>query len=135
MNLFAFLEPYSEYKVSVKAFTFRFEGEVSDPIYQRTDVTAPSAPIVVNLTCHTQDDIYLKFRRPRTYYNSIDFYIISYRPQGANDFSKINLNSTIEHLEFSVNNANIVLNKYNLMNLISFPDGHTKPDNKHGLWG
>lgn len=72
------LEPYSEYKITVKAFTWKNEGEASDAVTQRTDISGPSAPIVSNLTCHNLDALYLRWKRPAEYYNTIDYYIVRY---------------------------------------------------------
>lgn len=87
----------------MKAFTWKNEGEASDAVIQRTDISGPSPPIIVNLTCHNQDALYLRWKRPLEYYNSIDFYIISYRVVGSNDFQEIKFNTSATHLETAVN--------------------------------
>lgn len=97
-----FLEPYSEYKISVKAFTKRNEGDLSDPVIQKTDISGPSPPIVVNLTCHSHDALYLRWKRPLEYYNSIDFYIINFRSVAQQGFQEIKFNASEEHIETAV---------------------------------
>ena len=94
--------PYSEYKISVKAFTWKNEGDACDAISQRTDISGPSPPIVVNLTCHVQDALYLRWKRPLEYYNSIDFYIISFRSVAQKEFQEIQFNASAAHLETAV---------------------------------
>lgn len=95
-------EPYSEYKITVKAFTWKNEGDASEAVTQKTDISGPSPPIVVNLTCHNQDALYLRWKRPLEYYNSIDFYIISYRIVSQHDFQEIKFNASATHLETAV---------------------------------
>lgn len=101
---FQLSEPYSEYKITVKAFTWKNEGEASDAVTQKTDISGPSAPIVVNLTCHNLDALYLRWKRPLEYYNSIDFYIVSSRSinNGQHDFHEIKINASARHLETAV---------------------------------
>lgn len=97
------IEPYSEYKISVKAFTWKNEGEASESVTQRTDISGPSAPIVVNLTCHNLDALYLRWKRPLEYYNSIDFYIVSFRVLEQHEFQEIKINASAStHLETAV---------------------------------
>lgn len=96
------LEPYTEYHIQVKAFTWKNDGEPSDVVIQKTDISGPSAPIIVNLTCNSQDALYLRWKRPLEYYNSIDFYIISYRIFAQNEFQEIQFNASAAHLETAV---------------------------------
>lgn len=48
----------------------------SDPVINTTDVTGPSEPRLLNLTCKTEDAIRIEWERPAIYYNSLDFYYI-----------------------------------------------------------
>lgn len=98
-------EPYSEYKITVKAFTWKNEGEASDAVTQRTDISGPSAPIVSNLTCHNLDALYLRWKRPAEYYNTIDYYIVSYRPVTQHEFQEIKINASARHLETAVSSS------------------------------
>lgn len=95
------LEPYSEYKITVKAFTWKNEGDASDAVTQRTDISGPSAPIVSNLTCHNLDALYLRWKRPQ-YYNTIDYYIVSFRLVAQHEFQEIKINASARHLETAV---------------------------------
>lgn len=69
---------------------------------QRTDIAGPSAPQIINLTCHSQDAIYLQWKRPTTFYNSIDFYVINYKESSYNSYQQIQLNTTASFAETSV---------------------------------
>lgn len=69
---------------------------------QRTDISGPSAPIVVNLTCNNLDALYLRWKRPLEYYNSIDFYIVSFRAASQHEFQEIKINASARHLETAV---------------------------------
>jgi receptor-type tyrosine-protein phosphatase gamma len=74
-----FTEPYTEYRIIVIAFTLKYDGEPSDQVIQRTDIPGPSAPQIINLTCHSQDALFLHWKRPSTFYNSIDSYVINFK--------------------------------------------------------
>lgn len=86
----------------MKAFTWKNEGEASDAVTQRTDISGPSAPIVSNLTCHNLDALYLRWKRPSEYYNTIDYYIVSFRSVAQHEFSEIKINASARHLETAV---------------------------------
>lgn len=86
----------------MKAFTWKNEGEASDAVTQRTDISGPSAPIVSNLTCHNLDALYLRWKRPAEYYNTIDYYIVSFRPFTQHEFQEIKINASARHLETAV---------------------------------
>lgn len=94
--------PYTDYKIIVQPYTLKNEGKQSDPILQKTDVSGPSAPIIVNLTCHTSDTLHLRFKRPTIFYNSIDFYIIWFKQVNDVGFMNITLNASSAHLETAV---------------------------------
>lgn len=96
------LEPYTEYKIIVIAFTLKYDGEPSDPVIQRTDIAGPSAPQIINLTCHSQDAIFLQWRRPTSFYNSIDFYVINYKENSYSNYQQIQLNTSSLYAETSV---------------------------------
>lgn len=94
--------PFTDYKIIVQPFTLKNEGLRSDPILQKTDVAGPSAPIITNLTCHSQDALHLRFKRPTIYYNSIDFYLIWFKQVNDIGFMNITLNASSAHLETAV---------------------------------
>lgn len=74
-----------------------------DPLIQKTDVSGPSPPVIVNLTCSTTNSVYLRWRRPQTYYNTIDLYVITFRDLSTNDFKTIKIdNSSATHTEIAV---------------------------------
>lgn len=131
-------EPYSEYKVTVKAFTWKNEGEASDAVTQRTDISGPSAPIVTNLTCNNLDALYLRWKRPLEYYNSIDFYIVSFRSALQHDYTEIKINASARHLETAV--SMITLSQtyfvsfiFELKNNFDIADGVTKSNDKFDI--
>lgn len=95
-------EPFTDYRVIVKAFTTKNEGEPSDQIAQRTDVGGPSAPAIVNLTCHSQDSITIRWKRPYEFYNTIDFYVIKTRLAGQDTHRDIRINASAKELETAV---------------------------------
>ncbi|KPJ16771.1 Tyrosine-protein phosphatase 99A [Papilio machaon] len=86
------LKPFTPYKIWVKAFyKFSFSGvsssdllerlgPQSEPLYVLTDVRPPSAPIILNLTCDQPNGmLYLQWRQPLEYNNSLDQYVVTVR--------------------------------------------------------
>lgn len=98
--IFFVSEPNTEYKIFMKAFTQKNEGETSDAVFAKTDISGPSAPVILNLTCATQDSIYLHWARPREFFNSIDYYYVTYTSEHSND--NITIDTSTEHLESEV---------------------------------
>lgn len=95
-------EPYTEYRIIVIAFTLKYDGEPSDSVLQRTDIAGPSAPQIINLTCHSQDALYLQWKRPTSFYNSIDFYVINYKESSYSNYQQIQLNTSAAFAETAV---------------------------------
>lgn len=89
-----FPEPYTEYKIFVKAYTNGHVGDASETVTQWTDISGPSPPIVTNLTCLEMYSLSISWRRPLEYYNTIDFYMITYRNLAYNDFQDKVINTT-----------------------------------------
>ncbi|XP_045780086.1 uncharacterized protein LOC123877394 isoform X2 [Maniola jurtina] len=86
------LKPFTPYKIWVRAFyNFPLEGVMSSDLLERlgpqgeslyvlTDVRPPSAPVILNLTCEQPSGIlYLQWRQPREYDNSLDQYVVTLR--------------------------------------------------------
>lgn len=73
------LTPFTWYKASVQAYSRRHLGDSSSQVKFRTDVSAPSAPEVLNLTCFDQNSIQLQWQRPERFYNQIESYHVQYR--------------------------------------------------------
>ena len=73
------LVPFTKYKLWLKAFTWKNEGDPSDPFELVTDVDGPSAPIITNLTCHDEHSIFLEWERPGTVFKSLDSYYVLFR--------------------------------------------------------
>ncbi|XP_072945754.1 uncharacterized protein [Epargyreus clarus] len=87
------LKPFTPYKIWVKAFynldslelasssvLLDHLGPESDPLYVMTDVNPPSAPTILNLTCDQPNGIlYLQWRQPVEYNNSLDLYVVTIR--------------------------------------------------------
>lgn len=101
-NPFIFAEPYTEYRIIVIAFTLKYDGEPSEPIIQKTDIAGPSAPSIINLTCHSQDALYLQWKRPSNFYNTIDFYMINYKEIAYSSYQQIQLNTSASYPETAV---------------------------------
>ncbi|GBP00486.1 Tyrosine-protein phosphatase 99A [Eumeta japonica] len=87
-----YLKHLTPYKIWVRAFyNFSLEGVSSSDLLERlgppsealyvlTDVRPPSPPIILNLTCDQRQGIlYLQWRQPMTYDNSLDLYVVTLR--------------------------------------------------------
>ncbi|XP_059218632.1 tyrosine-protein phosphatase 99A isoform X2 [Stomoxys calcitrans] len=103
------LKPFTEYRIKVNAFTTKNEGDTSDTIVQRTDVGAPSAPIIVNLTCHSQDSLTIRWKRPLEFYNNIDFYVIKTKVMGQDAHRDVRINSSAKELETAMIIQNLTM--------------------------
>lgn len=106
------LKPYTEYKLSVKAFTRDHEGVLSDSIFHKTDIMGPSAPRIVNLTCQSNDSLFLQWQRPAEFYNSIDVYSVKYKIENSEDYEEMRLEASKEHLESAVAITNLTKNAH-----------------------
>ncbi|CAH0731593.1 unnamed protein product, partial [Brenthis ino] len=86
------LKPFTPYKIWVCAFynipltglmssdLLNRLGPQSQPLYVLTDVKPPSAPIILNLTCDQPNGLlYLQWRQPLEYNNSLDQYVVTLR--------------------------------------------------------
>lgn len=98
-------EPDTEYKIWVKAFTGKHEGEPSEGVINRTDIDGPTPPQMVNLTCEKQDTIYIHWKRPARYYRTITYYYIHVASNFIEDNDVIQLPARPEHLYISVRHS------------------------------
>lgn len=101
---FFFIGPFTEYKIVVVAITTRHDGNASTPLIQRTDVAAPSPPTITNLACQKDGTILLRWKRPTLYYNTIDFYIVSYKSSKWDFYRQFQINASADHIETEVRN-------------------------------
>ena len=75
------LNPFTKYEVwVVPVGETEMEGKPSEKIWQTTDTAAPSAPFITNVTCYETQKIYIEWKRPKTYYKTVDYYYIHYKP-------------------------------------------------------
>ena len=87
--LLAGLSPFTEYNIWLRAFTWKNEGQQSQRLPVQTDVSAPSRPIITNLTCKDEQSIYLQWDRPTSYFKQIDFYHIFYKNENQDEFKEV----------------------------------------------
>lgn len=105
-----FSGPFTEYKIVVVAITTRHDGNASTPIHQRTDVATPSPPIITNLACQKDGTILMRWKRPTVYYNTIDFYIVSYKSSKMEIPRQFQINASADHIETEVCNLKFLNN-------------------------
>lgn len=89
----------------MKAYTWKNEGEPSDHIIRRTDISGPSAPLILNVTCQTHDSVYIQWARPNNFLGSIDYYFINYRIENGTRYEEIEVIAEKNHLESAVRSA------------------------------
>ncbi|XP_071438889.1 putative receptor-type tyrosine-protein phosphatase mosPTP-1 isoform X2 [Hetaerina americana] len=103
------LRPFTDYKIWVIAFTKAHDGVSSDPINQKTDISGPSSPNILNLTCQAEDALFLQWQRPQEFNNSIDYYYVGYRDEQAFMYEEIVINVTPERVEESIIIPNLTM--------------------------
>ncbi|CAB4058090.1 PTPRG [Lepeophtheirus salmonis] len=82
------LEPYTNYKLWLKAFTWKNEGMPSESFEMLTDVQGPDFPIITNLTCKDETSIFIQWEHPLQYFKAIDFYYVWYRSEGRWEYEE-----------------------------------------------
>ena len=87
------LLPYTEYRVFVRGIVAGVESRDSEHLVALTDVTRPTAPRIENVTCYDggggRAAIYVQWRRPGTFYRSVDYYKIFFRAEEDLIFSNM----------------------------------------------
>ena len=66
-----------------------------------TDVRAPGAPVVANLTCQNANTMFLKWLRPKLFHRTVDVYHVMYRREGEDKWEKQvveTVNNTVNHM-------------------------------------
>nr|CAD7258724.1 unnamed protein product [Timema shepardi] len=104
------LKPYTDYKIWLKAFTWKNEGDSSEAILHKTDISGPSAPRILNLTCQSHDTLFLQWQRPSEFFHTIDLYYISYRDESSWEYEEIIVETSQEHLESMILISNLTVN-------------------------
>ncbi|XP_055614290.1 neuronal cell adhesion molecule-like [Uranotaenia lowii] len=95
------LKPFTDYRLIVAAFTLKYDGEPSE-ISIRTDIAGPSAPIFFNLTCYSEDALFLAWRIPQFFSNSVHQYIVNYRNMDYTRTREIRISANASIVETSV---------------------------------
>lgn len=78
----------------------------------------PSAPAIVNLTCHSQDSITIRWKRPYEFYNTIDFYVIKTRLAGQDTHRDIRINASAKELETAVSEGKEGMNRQTTVSVV-----------------
>lgn len=105
--LFWLTEPYSEYKIKVQAYTNGHNGNSSEEITQWTDISGPSPPLVTNLTCLSEDVLFISWKRPLEFYHTLDWYSVTYRNIQYNDLHEIVINTTANNIANEVSSIRV----------------------------
>ncbi|KAG8225883.1 hypothetical protein J437_LFUL006045, partial [Ladona fulva] len=103
------LKPFTDYKIWTIAFTRAHDGAVSDPVYQKTDISGPSPPKILNLTCQADDALFVHWQRPTEFNNSIDFYFVDYRSEYTYDYEELTMNLSTERPEEMILIPNVTI--------------------------
>lgn len=92
------LVPSTWYRAQIQAYTRKFLGDSSQQVKFRTDVSNPSPPQYVNVTCYIQDSILIQWQRPEKHYGSIDYYYVQYKPDEASQYEETTLQAKTDKL-------------------------------------
>ncbi|XP_055616400.1 protein sidekick-2-like [Toxorhynchites rutilus septentrionalis] len=95
------LKPFTDYRIIVAAFTLKYDGDPTE-VSLRTDIAGPSAPKFINLTCYSEDALFLAWRIPQHFYNSVNHYIVSYRNMDYTRSREIRISANASIVETSV---------------------------------
>lgn len=79
------LRPYTEYKIQVAALTGGGRGEFSEKYPSLTDIAAPSAPFIRNVTILAPNKVYIQWDPPSVFFRRIDKYILKWWDTRGND--------------------------------------------------
>merc|ERR1719308_586734 len=88
------LVPYTQYKVWVVPVGLAKTGGTGKPsenILQTTDTAEPSAPFITNVTCYETQKIYIEWKRPKTYYKTVDYYYIYYKAEDDSVYQNVDV--------------------------------------------
>lgn len=110
------LKPYTWYQAFVQAYSRKFTGEPSQTVKFRSDVSGPSPPQVINVTCFSQDSIHIQWQRPEDFYNQIDYYYVRYKAQDSSWDSYTSSGKKEDETILSANKDNL-LNELLITNL------------------
>lgn len=121
---FIIAEPYSEYKIWIKAYTAKNEGKGSEPLAVRTDIRPPGEPIVVNLTCQNANTMFLKWLRPKKFYRTVDVYHVLYKQEDKQKWERQvveTVNNTVNHMVSQPEGCLFTLQGQVHLSLLQFP--------------
>lgn len=76
--------------VFVKAYTQKHEGDKSESVTWTTDIGPPPPPELINVSCVSEDSLFVQWRRPPKYGQKITLYSISVRPESSLNFDELN---------------------------------------------
>ncbi|XP_076448313.1 putative receptor-type tyrosine-protein phosphatase mosPTP-1 isoform X2 [Babylonia areolata] len=79
------LQPYTEYKIQVAAFTGGGRGKFSEKYPALTDTAAPSAPYIRNVTVLSPNSVFLQWDPPAVFYRRVDKYVLNWRDTRGNE--------------------------------------------------
>ena len=93
------LVPYTQYKVWVVPVGLAKNGGTGKPsenILQTTDTAEPSAPFITNVTCYETQKIYIEWKRPKTYYKTVDYYYIYYKAEDDSVYQNVQIQANAD---------------------------------------
>lgn len=62
--------------------------DMSDILMFRTDVGPPSPPLIVNISCQSENALFLVLKAPTKFNNTIDYFYVDYRKEEMTDFEE-----------------------------------------------
>lgn len=126
------LTPFTWYTFYVQAFSRKYQGEPSQPIKSRTDVSSPTAPQSVNVTCYagetTTDSILVQWSKPEKFYDKIDYYYVAYKTDSASEYTYSNLTAKRDRSAMELLIADLTPNLLYEFKVIAGTKSHHDPN-------
>ncbi|KAL8568602.1 hypothetical protein ACOMHN_006263 [Nucella lapillus] len=92
------LQPYTEYKIQVAAFTGGGRGKFSEKYPALTDTAAPSAPYIRNVTVLSSNSVFLQWDPPAVFYRRVDKYVLKWWDTRGNDPDTMVPGTQLQHV-------------------------------------
>ncbi|KAF6216641.1 hypothetical protein GE061_000987 [Apolygus lucorum] len=98
------LKPNTFYKIWVESVVDgdggQYDSSNETSVGQRTDVSGPGPPRITNLTCIPPNSFFVEWQKPTVFFDTIDYYYISYRTEHSKDSEEILIDTSKESGEF-----------------------------------
>jgi hypothetical protein len=95
-------DPFTTYQIWIEGIFVKSRSLASKPILANTDVNQPSPPDLLNATCFDTGSIYVEWKRPDRYDNSVDYYKLYHKPLSDPTFNSVTIQADAKENYLSV---------------------------------